>query len=58
VRPVRAFASPTVLALAELVRPMGYIYLHQAISSIDFILDNYGAGILDLATLGSGALGS
>jgi hypothetical protein len=60
VRPVRSFTftSTTVLALAELVRPMGYIYLHQAISNIDFILDNYGAGILDLATLGSGALGS
>jgi hypothetical protein len=37
---------------------MGYIYEHEAINSIDFILDNYGAGILDLATLGSGALGS
>jgi hypothetical protein len=59
VRPVRAFSnSPTVLALAELVRPMGYIYEHEAINSIDFILDNYGAGILDLATLGSGAVGS
>ena len=52
VRPVRAFGSPTVLALAELVRPMGYIYEHAAISSINFILDNVAEGILDFASLG------
>ena len=53
VRPVRSFnTSKTVLALAELVRPMGYIYEHDAINSIDFILDNYGAGILGTASLG------
>ena len=52
VRAVRAFGSPTVLALAELVRPMGYIYEHAAISSINFILDNIAEGILDFASLG------
>lgn len=45
-------SSPTVLALAELVRPMGYIYEHEAISSIDFILGNTAEGILDFASLG------
>ena len=53
VRPVRSFnTSKTVLALAELVRPMGYIYEHAAISSINFILDNVAEGILDFASLG------
>ena len=53
VRPVRSFnTSKTVLALAELVRPMGYIYEHEAISSINFILDNVAEGILDFASLG------
>jgi hypothetical protein len=53
-RPVRSFNnSPTVLALAELVRPMGYLYVHEAVSSIDFILDNVAAGILDISVLGS-----
>jgi len=52
VRPVRAFGSPTVLALAELVRPMGYIYEHAAISSINLILDNIAEGVLDFASLG------
>ena len=53
VRPVRSFnTSKTVLALAELVRPMGYIYEHETISSINFILDNVAEGILDFASLG------
>ena len=53
VRPVRSFnTSKTVLALAELVRPMGYIYEHEAISSINLILDNVAEGILDFASLG------
>jgi hypothetical protein len=45
-------SSPTVLALAELVRPMGYIYEHEAISSINLILDNIAEGTLDFASLG------
>jgi len=56
VRPVRSFGSTTVLALAELQRPMGYIYLHEEIITISFVLNNYAAGILDLATLGDGPL--
>lgn len=44
--------SPTVLAVAESTRPAGFVFVHESVDTIFFILDSSDFGVFDQNVLG------
>lgn len=49
--PAAGQSSPKVLAVAERTRPAGYVFLHQTLAAINFILGDPDFGLFDVNTL-------